>query len=64
MVSTRMPASGDRAGCLKEHEVRRRLRTLLELAISIGRREGLLGGTTNLGEEIDDSGDRGSTPEV
>ena len=41
---------------IAEQEVRRRLSTLLELAISIGRREGLLAGNGAMKDKTDADG--------
>lgn len=42
-MTAKMSSSVKNAQRVSEKEVRRRLRTLLELAIQIGRQEGLLG---------------------
>ncbi len=56
-MSTRTSASVDGARGVEEHEVRTRLRALIELAISIGRREGLLGSSSTMKEEADERKD-------
>lgn len=53
-MSTRISESTDITIQVEEHEVRTRLSTLLELAISIGRREGLLGSGSTAEEESDE----------
>lgn len=53
-MSTRISESTDLTIQVEEHEVRTRLCTLLELAISIGRREGLLGSGSTAEEESDE----------
>jgi len=53
MVTVEVPASGAVGERVNEREVKRRLRTLLDLAIQIGRREGLLGRETAAKEEPD-----------
>lgn len=57
IVSARTSASADRARRVEEHEVQTRLRTLLELAISIGSRERLLGEGTSPKGKTDNGGD-------
>ena len=55
-MTARVSSSVRGEACVQDKEVRRRLRTLLELAIQIGRREGLLGRETTK-EKPNDSKD-------